>query len=56
MNASELIQLRSDTYIKLAKASSSEEKKYYEKILHVIDSLNHLLRDIREISHIGNSV
>lgn len=56
MNENELAQLRSDTYIKLANAKSDEDRKYYKKILHVIDSLKKLAYDLKEISRIGNSV
>lgn len=56
MNENDLSHLRSDTYIKLANAQSEEDKKYYKKILHVIDSLKKLAYDLKEISRIGNSV
>lgn len=56
MNETELAYLRSDTYIKLANAKSEEDRKYYQKILHVIDSLKKLAYDLKEISRIGNSI
>jgi hypothetical protein len=56
MNENQLAQLRSDTYIKLANAKSDKDRKYYKKILHVIDSLKKLAYDLREISRIGNSL
>ena len=56
MNESDLADLRSDTYVKLANAKSEEDKKYYRKMLHVIDSLKKLAYALREISQIGNSV
>lgn len=56
MNENDLACLRSDTYVKLANARSEEDKKYYKKILHVIDSLKKLAYDLKEISQIGNSV
>jgi len=56
MNENDLADLRSGTYVKLANAKSEEDKKYYRKMLHVIDSLKKLAYALKEISQIGNSV
>ncbi len=56
MNEEELLQLRRETYKRLSESKEPHDKDYHSKIIHIIDSLKRMARDIKEISQIGNSV
>jgi hypothetical protein len=56
MNEQDLSKLRSETYNRLASSTENKDKDYFSKMIHIIDSLKRMARDIKEISQIGNSV
>jgi len=56
MNEQDLLKLRSETYNRLAASTENKDKDYFSKMIHIIDSLKRMARDIKEISQIGNSV
>lgn len=55
MNEEDLLKLRSETYNRLASSNKKQDKDYFSKMIHIIDSLKRMARDIKEISQIGNS-
>lgn len=55
MNEEDLLKLRSETYNRLGSSNKKQDKDYFSKMIHIIDSLKRMARDIKEISQIGNS-